>query len=391
MKQQTNSLESLAHSVNTFGIGLFGKLNGSQDDPQSSGSYNRMISPASIGFALSMLRAGALGETAGEMDRALDATVETGTSLDHLQRELRERLSSSDASVQLEIANALWNQVGHPVSETYKEALRVYYGAVSREIEFRAPEAADIINRWVSDSTHGKIDQLVDGGTLTGLSTYLANAVYFKGKWSEPFNPALTANRPFFVAESGTGKSVDIPTMKQSGRYAYLDAEGFRAVRIPYGEARTFDMLLALPDPGRTLADFHAEQLPGWAEWNEQLRSARGAIELPKFKLETSLRLNEALIGLGIQKAFDPLQSDFGGMGQGNGQPIGAVAHKTFIEVDEVGTEAAAVTGIARAGAAFPQDEPFELKLNRPFFFAITERATGLILFMGDLVDPVQA
>lgn len=390
MKQQENPLESLVRSVNALGIGLFSKLNASQDDPKSSSPCNRMISPASIGFALSMLREGALSETAEEMDRVLGSTLEADASLGHLQQNLRERLSSADASVHLEIANALWSQAGHPVSEAYKEALLVHYGAESREIDFKEPAAADIINRWVSDSTHGKIDQLVDGGTLSGISSYLANAVYFKGMWSEPFNPSLTTERPFFSSGSETGKSVDVPTMKQSGRYAYLDAEGFRAVRLPYGEARAFDMLLALPDPERTLQDFHAEQLSKWTEWNKRFTSAQGTIELPKFKSETSLRLNEAIMGLGIQKAFDPLQSDFGGMGQGKGQPIGAIAHKTFIEVDEVGTEAAAVTGIARAGAAFPQEEPFELKLNRPFFFAVTERTTGLILFMGDLVDPVE-
>lgn len=388
MKQQTNPLESLAQSVNAFGIGLFGQLNASQDGPKSSSSYNQMISPAGIGFALSMLREGASGQTAGEMDGVLGSTLDADASPGHLQRSLRERLSSADASVQLEIANALWSQAGHPVSEDYAEALRVHYGADNREIDFRAPEAADIINRWVSDSTHGRIDQFVDGGTLYGLSTYLANAVYFKGSWSEKFNPDLTADRPFFTAGSQSQTSVDVPTMKQNGRYAYLDAEGFQAVRLPYGEARTFDMLLALPDPGRTLEEFHAGQLPNWEEWNGTFVSARGTIELPKFKLETSLRLNEALMGLGMRKAFDAAESDFSGMGQGNGQPIGAVAHKTFIEVDEEGTEAAAVTGIARAGAAFPQDEPFELIFNRPFFFAVTERTTGLILFMGDLVDP---
>ncbi|WP_037289462.1 serpin family protein [Saccharibacillus sacchari] len=390
MKQQTNPLESLVQSVNALGIGLFGKLNASQDEPESSSLRNRMISPASIGFALSMLREGALDETAVEMDGVLGSVLDENASLGSLQQNLRERLSSADPSVQLEIANALWSQVGHPVSETYQEALRVHYGAESREINFREPAAADIINRWVSDSTHGKIDQLVDGGTLSGLSSYLANAVYFKGMWSEPFNPSQTTDRPFFSSESEGGKSVDVPTMKQSGRYAYLDAEGFRAVRLPYGEARAFDMLLALPDSGRTLQDFHAEQLPRWTEWNERFASARGTVELPKFKLETSLRLNEALMGLGIQKAFDPLEFDFGGMGQGNGQPIGAIAHKTFIEVDEEGTEAAAVTGIARAGAAFPPEEPFELKLNRPFFFAITDRTTGLIVFMGEVGNPLE-
>jgi len=391
MKQQANPLESLVQSVNTLGIGLFGKLSASRDDAEASSLCNQMISPASIGFALSMLREGALSKTAEEMDRVLGSTLESDASLGNLQQNLRERLSSADASVQMEIANALWSQTGHPVSEAYKEALRVHYGAEHREIDFGAPEAADIINRWVSDSTHGKIDQLVDGGTLSGLSSYLANAVYFKGMWSEPFNPALTAYRPFFSSESEAGKSVDVPTMKQSGRYAYLDAKGFRAVRLPYGEARAFDMLLALPDPGRTLQDFHAEQLSKWTEWNERFTSARGTIELPKFKSETSLRLNDALMSLGIQKAFDPFQSDFGGMGQGNGQPIGAIAHKTFIEVDEVGTEAAAVTGIARAGAAFPQEEPFELKLNRPFFFAITDRTTGLIVFMGEIGNPSES
>lgn len=376
-----------ARALNEWAFELYEAMDGPGGAGASNAPSNRMVSPAGIAFAVSMLREGARGSTADEIDRLLHVHALGGERLGASQRRLQDALLAADPSVRFEIANSLWNRESDPPFAAFAEALRRDYDAQVGAVDFESPDAALAINDWVSKSTHGKIVQLADSAALRGLSFYLANALYLKGAWSEPFDPRLTQPFPFRTAD---GAEIEVPTMRRQGRFAYCEHGDAQAVRLPYGDRGAYVMTLILPAPGYSLQKHEALTPAGFALGSGSFKSTLGTVELPRFKVESGFALNRVLHRLGMRAAFDPAQADFGGISAEQGRPVGSLVHKTFIEVDEKGVEAAAVTGIARAGAAPAPEPPFELKFNRPFFFAITERTTGLIVFMGEVGSPLE-
>ncbi|WP_281358060.1 serpin family protein [Saccharibacillus qingshengii] len=353
---------------------------------------NRMVSPAGLSIALSMLKAGAEGKTEQQMDKALRLNGMSAEVLAEGQKVLRDLLRGSDPSVQMAIANSLWSREGFALNPEYVSQMENNYAAQIQALDFSSPKSVDIMNQWASDNTAGKIPKVLEPPLSGDLVLLLMNAMYFKGDWTEPFEKSQTEDLPFRTAG---GKSVDVPTMRQSGKYAYLDGEGFQAVRLPYGESENFGMVLALPDEDRSLSEFKRQELPKFEQWSQDLSQNEGSIELPRFKLKDKLRLNNVLSELGMPAAFDPNQAEFGGLAASGAGPgelyVSFVTQDSFVEVNEEGTEAAAVTVIgAETTSAPPPSVPFDLKLNRPFFFAITDKTTGLIVFMGEVGDPLK-
>ncbi|OWR28722.1 proteinase inhibitor I4 serpin [Saccharibacillus sp. O23] len=381
----------LAAAMNEFALNFYAQFK--SDPGEETPGPNRMVSPAGLAVALSMLKGGAAGETAREMQQTLRLGGIDDGQLDQGQKILRELLTASDSSVRMEMANSIWSRSDFKLDNDYVGRMEKSYDAQIQALDFASPKAAETMNEWASDHTAGKITEVVQNPISPDAVLFLMNAMYFKGDWSEPFEKSLTEDKPFYPA---SGSKVQAPTMKQSGDYDYLDGDGFRAVRLPYGKSENFGMILALPDESSSLERFLDAQLPKFGQWSRELSDAPGAVELPKFKLGDSLQLENALASLGMPTVFDPLSADLSGLSPGV-EPgdlfVSYVKQDTYIDVNEEGTEAAAVTSVAveETMAAPPEpDKPFELKLNRPFFFAITDKSTGLIVFMGEVGNPLE-
>lgn len=344
---------------------------------------NVFISPLSVSLALAMTYNGALGETQEAMASALALQ---GLSIEEVNRanaELLTALAEVDPEVQLHIANSLWARAGVPFRPEFIEADKGYYGAEVASIDFaRGPGP---INGWVKEQTRGRIESILDRLDPQAILV-LVNAVYFQGPWKEPFNPQRTQPGPFHLPD---GRTVTLPMMAQGGHYRYYEEEGLQAIRLPYGEGRV-GLYIFLPGESSSLDEFmQGLSAEKWERWLAGFSGQQGSIALPRFGLEYEARLNDALTALGMGIAFDQDRADFHGLSP-IAEPIwiGEVKHKTFLQVDEEGTEAAGATAVeVRAGSAAPET-PFTMVVDRPFFCAIQDDQTGSILFLGSIVEP---
>ncbi len=365
-------------AANEFGFRLYAELLKGDSDK------NVFVSPASISTALAMAYNGAGGSTKQAM---MDALGFEGLSVEELnaaQKSLATVLSSPDPKVRLDIANSLWAKAGVEFKREFLSRVEESYGAKPTVLDFSSPDAAKTINDWVSQSTQEKIKGIVEK-IESNTVMFLLNAVYFKGQWGEAFDPKKTEDREFTTFP---GKKAKVPMMSRRDEFEYLQGEGFRSVRIPYGAGRV-GLYLFLPDEGKTLKDFHkALNSKNWTKWMGGYKLLEGTVVMPKFKSEYKSVLNEPLSKLGMGVAFTD-KADFSGMRDQRDLYLQEVVHKTFVEVNEEGTEAAAVTevkvGVTSAPA--PKKE-FLFVADKPFCYAIVDKTTGVILFLGAMGDP---
>ncbi|NPV14372.1 serpin family protein [candidate division WOR-3 bacterium] len=364
---------NLVSAKNDFGFRVLSTL------VSSAPKENVFISPYSIATALTMTYNGSDGETRSAMAQALGIA---GIELERLNTEekfLSGQLKKDKPGVELLIANSLWARKGVTFNSAFLNTNKEFYQAAVAAIDFNSPDAPKKINNWVKDKTKGKIDKIVDQIKPEAV-LFLINAVYFKGRWQEKFDPKMTGDDKFYP---DYGNPVPVKMMTRSGKFRYLETEGLQAVELPYGEGEV-SMLIFLPAAGK-LDDLIAQLSSAfWQEWWGRFRSREGTVLLPRFKMEYEKSLRDVLIELGMGIAFDLNQADFSLMGKGGpGFAIGDVKHKSFVEVNEEGTEAAAVTSVEMVLAAVPSQPRFEMVVNRPFLFAIQDNETGAILFLG--------
>lgn len=360
-----------------FGFKLFSQL------VQQSNNENLLISPFSVATALSMVYNGAAGETQQAMATALELQGMDLDTLNQANAALAASLENADPQVKLAIANSLWGRQGFAFQPDFLQRNQQFYQAEIASLDFNSAEAPTRINNWVSQNTNNKITKIIDQINADQI-LFLINAVYFKGNWTTQFNPELTTERPFYPL-NGTQKQH--PMMTQQGNYAYYETDQFQAVSLPYGNRR-LSMYIFLPKSQSSLAAFQNTLTPdNWNTWMQQFSRREGAIQLPKFKFEYESDLNAALAAMGMGIAFSSGEADFSGIGP-NSPSIDEVKHKTFIEVNEEGTEAAAVTSIGVRATSINLDEPFQMVVDRPFFCAIRDQQTGTILFMGSVINP---
>ncbi|MEG4290149.1 serpin family protein [Microcoleus sp. C2C3] len=357
-----------------FGFNLFNTL--SKQQPNK----NIFISPTSVALALSMTYNGVSGETKQEMTKVLEFTGMTPQEINAANQALQNSFPKVDPNVQVLIANSLWAQQGFSLKPKFLQTNQKYYNANVTELDFINPQAISIINNWVSQKTQGKIDRIVDkispGGVL-----FLINAIYFKGNWQTPFDKSQTANKTFSLTD---GSSKQHPMMSQKGNFGYYETDQFQAVSLPYGKEGALAMYIFLPHSNSNLPTFLQQLTPeNWNQWMQEFTNRNGTIEIPRFKIEYEVELENTLTALGMAGFFYSSKADFSPMTD-NDVAVDSVKHKTFVEVNEEGTEAAAVTSIrfSRSGS------PFQMNVNRPFFSAIQDQSTGTILFMGTIVDP---
>jgi serpin B len=350
---------------------------------------NLFFSPYSITTALAMTYAGARGDTATQIARALHFTLapeELHPAFARLGAELARVQASGD--IQLAVANALWPQAGYPLLEPFLATLETYYGSILTSVDYRDPEAVRAaINGWVEAQTQERIQELIPPGVLTALTRLvLTNAIYFKGQWSSQFDPALTVTSPFHVTAEAT---VAVPMMAQKQAFGYAEYDGLQVLELPYAGDEVA-MVVLLPTQIDGLAKLEtaltADKL---ADWLGRLRRREVQLFLPRFTVSQGVRLDQALCALGIADAFDMQRADFSGMdGREQWLYIAAALHKAFVEVDEEGTEAAAATAVVVAMRALPKSPPM-VRADHPFLFFIRDRRTESILFIGRVVDPV--
>ncbi|MDO9536344.1 MAG: serpin family protein [Bacillota bacterium] len=371
---------SLSGGANQLGIHLFARLLEEEKEI--------FLSPTSIALALAMTYNGARGETKEAMAEVLGVT---GLDLDRVNENnqaLIYLLQSFDPSVKLHIANSLWMREGMQFDPAFIGRSEAYYNALINELDFNSPEAAKIINKWVSERTEGLIEEIIEPPIDPLTILFLINAIYFQGDWSKPFDEEYTRDDAFYIT---AGEAKTVPFMFRSGEFDYYEEEDFQAVRIPYGKKESMAMFVFLPDESSGLTQFintFAEK--SWDDWRKEFHQAKGDLYLPRFSMEYEKTLNEVLQDLGMGIAFDKGRADFFDMVSWEGEPrlfISEVKHKAFIEVNEKGTKAAAVTSVEMSVTSAPAFW-FNMKADRPFVFLIHDSETDTILFMGAVTDP---
>ncbi|AFC32897.1 proteinase inhibitor I4, serpin [Paenibacillus mucilaginosus 3016] len=365
---------------NRFGLELHRRL--AAERP----GENLFLSPYSVASALSLIYHGAEGATLSEMSRVLQTQGMPMEEWNRGSRILRDLLQHSGEAVHLNAANSVWTRKGISLRESFLNRSREDYGAEVRELDFSHRKAAKTMNNWVKNSTGGRIQAVVEDPIPGSTLMYLINAVYFKGRWADPFEKSATGTKEFYPTADGPAVSVQM--MRGQGQYPYLQEMGYQAVRLSY-EGGPFHMLLVLPDEGLSLAQVQEKLGADTEFWRRDMPRRQGTVELPRFKLEGDYTLNEALKGLGMETAFDPEKAEFTGIsGSEKVLYLSGARHKTYIRVDEEGTEAAAVTALNMAGSAPPEDGPFHMTVNRPFLLAIQSSETGSLLFLGSIYKP---
>jgi len=380
----TANEKELIESTNLFGLKIFKNITDNQP-PET----NIFISPLSISFALGMTYNGAAGETREAIAATLELSGLDPAEINQSYRNVIDLLTRLDPAVVFNIANSIWYRTGFPVSPDFIDLNRSYFDAEVREIDFSQIWAADTINHWVDINTNGKITKIIKAPIPPLTVMYLINALYFNGNWTLPFDTGSTEEMLFF---RGDGSMVNRPMMRTDTILDYFSNDLFQAVDLPYGDGR-FSMTVLLPRPEYTVDEIIAQlNESSWPVWVGSFAEQELELSLPKFKFGFEIKLNDILKAMGMDIAFDPLEADFSNMVTDvNLLPgnlyISLVKHKTFVQVDEEGTEAAAVTIVAIDLTSIDPDKM--MAVNRPFLFVIHEHETGSILFMGKVVDPV--
>jgi serpin B len=352
---------------------------------------NLFFSPYSISTCLAMTYAGARGETESQMGQVLhfakdQAQVHAGFA--ELQRRLNE--AEQQKGIELSVANALWSQKDHSFTPDFLNIAKGEYQANVAQADFKtgADEARLEINRWVTQKTKDKIKDILPAGSLTAHTRLvLADAVYFKGAWTRPFEKTGTTSQRFHISATDT---VDAQVMHHVDTVKYLETDSFQAVELPYG-SDAFSMVVVLPRDIGGLPQLEATlSTTTLSAWLGQLKMQKVEIFLPRFKMETSLSLAPELGQMGMPDAFGP-KADFSGIDGAKDLFISAVLHKAWVEVNEEGTEAAAATTTVMTMNAIRKPTPPPVfRADHPFLFLIRDTRSGSMLFIGRLMNPAQ-
>jgi len=363
---------SLATSSNAFGLKLFKEIVLEEQDK------NVFISPLSVSMALGMTYNGAAGTTEEAMRNTLEYGDLIQQEINESYRDLTDMLINLDPNVLFQIANSIWYRLGFQVEREFIDINRTYFDAEVTGLDFSDPNEKTTINNWVNQKTNGKIPEIIDRIERDHVM-FLINAIYFKGDWTSQFDPGKTRDDDFYLLD-GSKKTVRM--MSQKNDFAYYSHQDFQAMDLPYG-GQAFSMTIFLPDADVDIDDFIAQiSDENLSDWIGSFNETKIYLYMPKFKLEYNLTLNDVLKALGMEIAFSG-GADFTKIHKNGGIWIDEVKHKTFIDVNEEGTEATAATVVSMIRSG-----PLSVTVNRPFVFMIREKFSNTILFMGKIVEP---
>ncbi len=344
---------------------------------------NTFIAPLSVQMALGMLLNGAEGNTAEEIKAVLGLGGKSLAEINAIYKVYMESLPKLDRKVETSVANSVWHDQNFQVKAPFVERLENVFDAEVSGLDFRSPAAVSAINSWVNRHTNGKIPSILDQIAQDEV-LFLINAVYFNGDWKDSFDPQNTGPMPFLLEN---GSTVEVPTMvRRESKVRWAQREGYVAFEMPYANG-TFVMTVLLPNPGTGTKTVAARLGAGeWAALQQNMQEAAGeTIFFPKFKVEQTLTLNDALKAMGMQKAFTDM-AELTGISDAQRLYVTQVKHKAFVSVDEKGTEAAGATSIGVGVTSLPV---FKFQCDRPFIFVISEKTLGTVLFVGQLTNPL--
>ncbi len=361
---------------NSFALDLFRTTNNSTDEE------NVFVSPLSVSMALSMTLNGAKGATLEEMMHALRANNYSLDDINEYNKDLREALIKVDKSTSLTIANSIWYRNDVSVKNDFISVNKNNYNAEIKALDFGSSDAVKQINNWCAKQTNDKIQEIIEEIPEEALM-YLINAVYFKGIWVSQFDKNKTTKDDFYTKNNtSTGK---VNMMHQIGGFDYYSDEYGRYLKLPYGN-NAFSMIVMLPNDNKTVDDF-ISNLDN-ERWNNAINYMSGKeinLSLPRFKTECKYEMQKVILPeMGMKTPFS-FWADFSGMFENTSACISSVIHKTFVEVNEEGTEAAAVTSVEMIYTSVQEPVIIDYTVNKPFAFAIHENSTGVILFIGKI------
>ncbi|MCU0456315.1 MAG: serpin family protein [Bacteroidales bacterium] len=365
-------------SSNEFGIELFTRVAETDD-------INFMLSPLSASTALTMLLNGCGGDTYTQLQGTLKYPAGmTISEINEAYKSLVDQLLNADPKVKLSLANAIFYRNGFTVKPPFLATMSNDFSATVGGLDFSAPSALTTINKWASDNTNGKIPKVLDEISAEAVM-FIMNALYFNGDWSYQFDKSLTQDRPFYP---DGGSTVNVSTMKGEVGSKVVFGNNFKAIEMPYGRTN-FTMVVIVPT--QTLSVFlPALTSQSWDQLTDDLDAVSDfgeiIVRMPKFKFSYEKYLNDQLQAMGMVDAFIPYQANLSGISDAS-IFVSFVKQNTFVEVDEEGTEAAAVTTIGIELTSFPP-QPQEFVIDKSFIFAIRERTTNTLMFIGQVVEP---
>ena len=357
---------------NRFGLDLLATI--LDDAPEET----HFLSPLSAHLALGMTMNGADGETFEAMRHALRFGDLTEEEINTSYETLIELLDDLDPAVSFQLANAIWYREGLTPREGFVTRVEDHFGAAVRGLDFGDPGAPGVINDWVAEATNDRIDEIAPDPMPANAVAFLLNAIHFEADWTLQFDPDDTHDAPFHLADGGTET---IRLMEQRENFPFHQADSYRAVELPYG-GQAYAMTVVVPRGDHTLSEVLTHLAGGgWDELVAGLSEVELRVLLPRFELEWERTLNDDLTAMGMGIAFNP-GAQFTRMFEDSAPWIDEVRQKSFVRVDEEGTEAAAVTSVGMVDSAPP-----EVRADRPFIFAIRERLSGATLFLGAVVE----
>ncbi len=379
-QSRAETAESELVSGNTaFGFRLLKELAREQN------RANIFISPYSISSVLEMVSNGARGKAREELEQLLGTSGLSMENMNSAYAGLNQSISSAQTNLVLNIANAIWYRSGAQLNGDFAGANEKYYHAELAGLDFADPASIQRMNQWAAQNTQGRIQSIIQPPIPPETTMVLANAIYFKGTWLNQFDPKATRERAFHLAG---GDDRQVPMMEQTRTFSYQTGPEFQAIQLFYAGKR-LEMDIFLPETNSTL-----EALLGQLDaqsWPKSIlpgfRQDKGTLVLPRLKLRYGEELKKPLANLGLKSALSP-RADFSGMST---SPLflNEVKHQSFVELNEEGTEAAAVTtGVMALASVRNQPQPFQMVVDRPFLFLISDQATKSILFMGLIFDP---
>jgi len=373
---------SETNTDNTFGFDLFRQLHA-----EAASGENLFISPTSISLALSMTWNGAAGATRDSMSYALRINhITDSTEINEGNRNLINLLSSDSEAMQVAIANSIWYRQGFTVDSVFLQTNHDYYNAEVRDLDFNDPSSVDTINTWVSEKTNDKIPEIIDRITPDQVM-FLINAIYFKGLWELGFDEGSTQEEDFYLANAST-KTVSMMHMEED--LLYYEDSLLQACELSY-DTGNYSMVLLLPKEEQSTESIIAMlENDSWNTITDSLKEYTVNLKLPRFTFSWEKQLNDELTQMGMGIAFSD-GADFTGISTSAPLKIDYVKHKTFIEVNESGTEAAAATVVGAVVTSGPDPSTIrDMHLNRPFLFLIREQTSNTVLFMGLIEKPVE-
>lgn len=375
-KELSSSVEKIAEANNKLALKFFDEM------IKSHKKENIIISPLSLNTVLALTQNGAAEKTKEEILKALEMQSLDDSTINEGYKNIIAHYNSLK-SIETKLGNSLWMNKGLQINENFKNTGKNYYEAEINTVDFTKNSATQTINKWISNQTSGKIKKIVDKFDSDTVMT-LINTVYFKGKWSKPFTKSNTSKQEF---TSSDGAKQEVDMMKELMEADYYKGESFEAVRLPY-EDKNFGMYVFLPNKESNIDELLKNMnYINWSKWLNEFKSKQVQVQLPKFKVEFEEKLNDMLMTFGMQSAFTD-KANFTKMSDNHKLYIDLVKQKCYIDVNEEGTEAAAVTAVAIKETSALIDKPIEFRADRPFIYAIEDKKTGMLLFMGKVEKP---